>query len=122
MAEKPNECLKEGVIAGLIHDRDSIKRSMESVSTKLDLILAQITKVAILEERHSNSVEDINRAHVYIETLEGELKTLAAEVRDFMAHSRGMMRMGWVIWTILSSGLGMMLAKLFFFMPPGPSV
>jgi hypothetical protein len=114
---RAKECTKEVVITGLMHDRDELKRTMEGVSTKLDLILAQITKVAILEEKHSNSTADINRAHLYIANLEKDVKTLAEEVRAFISESKGMAKMGWAVWTILSGGLGLMLAKMFFFMP-----
>lgn len=114
---KSKECSKEGVIAGLMHDRDELKKTMDGVSTKLDLILAQITKVAILEERHNGSTADINRAHLYIANLEKDVKGLSTEVRDFISHSKGMAKMAWVVWTLLSGGMGMMLAKLFFFMP-----
>lgn len=112
---KPIDCKHEGTIGGLIHDRDDLKKSMEVVSTKLDLILAQITKVAILEERHNGSTADINRAHLYIANLEKEVKTLSTEVRDYISESRGMAKMAWALWTLLSGGMGMMLAKIFFF-------
>ena len=112
----PEDCKHEGTIAGLIHDRDDLKKSMEAVSTKLDLILAQITKVAILEERHNGSTQDINRAHLYIANLEKEVKSLSQEVREFISESKGMAKMAWIVWTLLSGGLGLMLAKIFFFM------
>jgi len=110
------DCNKEAILAGLAHDRDDLKRAMVGVNDKLDLILAQLTKVALLEERHSNSTADINRAHAYISNLEGEVKSLSDEVRAFINESKGMAKMAWIVWTLLSGGMGMMLAKLFFFM------
>ena len=92
---RAKECTKEGVIMGLAHDRDELKKTMEGVSTKLDLILAQITKVAILEEKHSNSTADINRAHIYIANLEKEVKVLSEEVRAYISESKGMAKMAW---------------------------
>jgi hypothetical protein len=112
-----SECKHEGLLAGLVHDRDSMKQTLEGVSTKLDLILAQITKVAILEERHTNSAADINRAHLYIVNLEKEVKAMNSEVKDFMSQAKGMGRMAWAVWTLLASGLGVMLVKILFYLP-----
>jgi hypothetical protein len=108
-------CKHESTLAGLSHDRDSMKQTLEAVSTKLDLILAQITKVAILEERHTNSAAEINKAHYNINQLKSEVDVLSKEVREFINQTKGMTKMAWAIWTILSGGMGMMLAKLFFF-------
>jgi multidrug resistance efflux pump len=108
-------CKHESTLAGLTHDRDSMKQTLEAVSTKLDLILAQITKVAILEERHTNSAVEINKAHSNINLLKTEVDVLSKEVREFINQTKGMTKMAWAIWTILSGGMGMMLAKLFFF-------
>ena len=112
-----SECLNDTLITGLTHDRDSMKRTLEGVSTKLDLILAQITKVAILEERHTNSTVDINRAHAYIAALEKEVKVINTEVKDFISQAKGMGRMAWIVWTLLTSGMAIMLVKLLFFFP-----
>jgi len=111
------ECKHEGLLAGLAHDRDSMKQTLEAVSTKLDLILAQITKVAILEERHTNSAADINRAHLYIANLEKDVKAMNEEVKDFMSQAKGMGRMAWAVWSLLASGLGVMLIKILFYLP-----
>ena len=113
-----HECKHESTIIGLTHDRDDLKNTMRDISTKMDLILAQMTKVVVLEEKHLNSTADINRAHLYIANLEKQVGELSREVRDFISQAKGMSRMAWVVWTLLSGGLGMMLAKLFFFMPP----
>lgn len=120
MSEEQNHpCKYETTIVGLAHDRDSMKNTLEGISTKMDLILAQITRVAILEEKHSSSAADINRAHLYVANLEKQVNELSKEVRDFISQAKGMSRMAWAVWTLLSGGLGMMLAKLFFFMPQG---
>lgn len=112
---RPSDCKHEGVIQTLLHSRDAAQKTLEGVSTKLDLILAQITRVAILEEKHSNSAADITRAHDKIAVVEQELETLSREVRDYMAYSRGVTRTAWAIWTLMGSGLGAMLLKILFF-------
>lgn len=117
---EPYPCAKEAVIAGLLHDRDDIKKTMETVSSKLDLILAQITKVAILEERHSNSVADIDRAHGLISKLEKDVRQISDEIRAYINETKGMAKMAWTVWTILSSAVGLMLVKVLFFASNNP--
>jgi hypothetical protein len=114
-ADKP-VCTQLETIHSLVSDRDGMKKTMEGVSTKLDLILAQITKVAILEERHTNSVTDINRAHMYIANLEKETKALSVEVRDFISYSKGVARTAWAVWSLLAGTVLMLLVKILFFM------
>jgi len=85
---------------------------MEAVSTKLDLILAQITKVAILEEKHSNLIIDNDRAHKKIEGLATKVDTLAQETRAFINHSQGRDKVLWAIGgAVLLLGI-----KILFFM------
>lgn len=87
------------------------QRTMEAVSTKLDLILAQITKIALLEQKHDNSTLDINRAHTKIEQLAKEVDALAIETRNFISYSKGMTK---VIWSIGGVVFALLVKVLFF--------
>jgi tetrahydromethanopterin S-methyltransferase subunit G len=89
-----------------------MERTLEAVSTKLDLILAQITKVAILEEKHSNLIIDNDRAHKKIETLTAKVDTLATETRAFINHSQGRDKVLW----LLAGCVGGLAIKIMFFM------
>lgn len=89
----------------------SMERTMEAVSTKLDLILAQITRVAILEEKHTNQQSDLNRAHSKIADLSSKHDTLAEEIRAFMNFAKGQ---GKVLWA-LGGVVGLLLIKVLFF-------
>lgn len=89
----------------------SVEKVMEAVSTKLDLILAQITKVAILEEKHSNLIVDNDRAHKKIANLEQKHDELATEIRAFMNHTKGQQK---VMWAIGSAVAALVVKALFF--------
>ena len=89
----------------------SVEKVMDAVSTKLDLILAQITKVAILEEKHSNLIIDNDRAHKKISDLTDKFDKLAEETKAFMNYSKGQNK---VIWAIGSVVLGLLIKALFF--------
>ena len=89
-----------------------MERTLEAVSTKLDLILAQITKVAILEEKHSNLIVDNDRAHKKIEGLTTKVDTLAQETRAFINHSQGRDKVLWAI----GGGVLLLGIKVMFFM------
>jgi hypothetical protein len=89
----------------------SIKQTSEGMTTKLDLILAQITKVAILEEKHSNLLIDNDRAHSKIADVTDKLDKLAEESRGFMNYTKGQNK---ILWAIGSVVLGLLIKALFF--------
>lgn len=92
----------------------SIKQTSEGMTTKLDLILAQITKVAILEEKHSNLLIDNDRAHRKISDVTGKLDTLAEESRAFMNYTKGQNKQNKVLWAIGAIVAGLFVKVLFF--------
>ena len=89
----------------------SIKQTNESITTKLDLLLAQMTKVALLEERHITQQLDLTRAHTKIEDNAKKLEILADESRAFMNYSKGQAKMLWAIGTAV---LALLVKALFF--------
>lgn len=89
----------------------SMERTMEAVSTKLDLILAQITRVAILEEKHSTQQTDLNRAHSKIAELGKDHDRLAEEIRGFMNFTKGQAKVMWA----LGGAVAALFIKILFF-------
>ena len=89
----------------------SVEKVMDAVSTKLDLILVQITKVAILEEKHSNLIIDNDRAHKKISDLTDKFDKLAEETKAFMNYSKGQNK---VLWTIGGVVMALVIKALFF--------
>lgn len=119
-------CKHEFEIKALAQRDEALQKSMDGVSTKLDLILAQITKVAVLEEKHSNQTVDLTRAHDKIGKLEKELDEkagslkreldeLSKEARGFINHTNGMAKMAWLLWTCLGAGVVTLFVKVLFF-------
>lgn len=115
-------------LIGIEHDSASVKSALDSLNTKVDLILAQVTKVAILEEKHTAQQIDLTRAHRKIETLEADhakeieslrkiIDDLAIEARSYINESRGMAKMGLIVWTSLGAAVLLLLVKILFFMP-----
>lgn len=89
----------------------SIKQTNEGITTKLDLLLAQMTKVALLEERHITQQLDLTRAHTKIEDNAKKLETLADESRAFMNYSKGQAK---ILWAIGAAVLALLVKALFF--------
>ena len=81
----------------------SLKQTNEGITTKLDLILAQITRVALLEEKHTNLMTDNNRAHSKIGNLEKSVDELAKESREFISYTKGQNKILWWIGGIVAA-------------------
>lgn len=89
----------------------SLKQTNEGITTKLDLLLAQMTKVALLEERNITQQVDLTRAHAKIEANSEKLDKLAEESRAFINYSKGQNK---VLWTISGAVLALIVKALFF--------
>lgn len=108
---QPHCCVQESEISALKHENSALQKTMDGVSTKLDLILAQITKVAILEERHNTQAIDVTRAHSKISNVADELTALAKETRAFINYSQGRDKVLWAI----GAAVCMLAIKTLFF-------
>ena len=89
----------------------SLKATNEELTTKMDLLLAQMTKVALLEERDITQQVDITRAHKKIEDLEKKHDDLATEIRAFMNYSKGQQK---IMCTIGGVVMAFVIKALFF--------
>ena len=113
-------------LIGVEHVTTEIQKSIGSMVDKLDKILEKVNRIDILEEKHSTQQADITRAHrkiemletahnVEIDTVAKRVEDLAVESRKFMNETNGMARMAWIVWTMMGSGLVVMLVKVLFF-------
>ena len=108
------ECKQEGKNA-MLEERDKmIVESLSKQDMKLDMILSQVTKVAVLENNHQHHSSGLERAFKQIQKHEDELDSLSKEVKDFIAHTRGMARMAWDLRGFLSGTVGILGIKLVF--------
>jgi uncharacterized protein YaaR (DUF327 family) len=89
----------------------SIERTMEAVSTKMDILIGTMTKVALLEEKHGNQQQDVTRAHAKIADISEKLDRLSEDTRGFMKYTEGQNK---VLWAIGSVVLGLLIKALFF--------
>jgi hypothetical protein len=89
----------------------SLKNTNEGITTKLDLLLAQMTKVALLEERNVTQQIDLGRAHSKIESNADKLEALSVESRAFMNYAKGQNKVLWAIGTVVG---GLLVKALFF--------
>lgn len=89
----------------------SLKQTNEGLTTKMDLLLAAMTKVALLEERNVTQQIDLARANTRIDANADKMEKLAEESRAFMNYSKGQNK---VLWT-LGIAVGALLVKALFF-------
>lgn len=89
----------------------SIKATNEGLTTKMDILISTMTKVALLEEKHSTQQVDVTRAHDKIAGVEIKLDKLALETREFVNYSKGQAQVLWA----LAGGLAMLAIKVMFF-------
>ena len=94
----------------------TLKEVISGMTIKLDLILAQVNKVAILEEKHNTQQLDLNRLHTRVETLNDKHETLSVESREFSNIVKGMGRMAWALWSVLGATVLVLFIKILFFM------
>ena len=89
----------------------SIKQTNEGLTTKMDILIGTMTKVALLEEKHGNQQQDVTRAHAKIEHNAEKLDKLAEESRAFMNFQKGRDK---VLWGIVGTVAGLFIKVLFF--------
>ncbi len=86
----------------------AIKKMEDKFDAKLDLILFQIQKIAVLEANHQNHQAGMERAFSRIEALEDQSRELQA----FKNQTSGMARMAWVLWTALGVSVAGIIVKI----------
>ena len=89
----------------------SLKQTNEGLTTKMDLLLAQMTKVALLEERNVTQQIDLARANTRIDANAEKMEKLAEESRAFMNYSKGLSK---VLWTLATAVSALLVKALFF--------
>ena len=75
----------------------SLKKTNEGLTNKMDLLLAQMTKVALLEERNITQQLDLGRANAKIDSNSDKFEALALESRAFMNYAKGQNKILWAI-------------------------
>jgi hypothetical protein len=89
--------------------QESIKKMEDKFDSKLDLILFQINKIAVLEANHNNHSAAVNRAFGRLEDVQKELDNL----KQFQSHTEGMARMAWLLWGTIGAAVAGIIFKVF---------
>jgi len=88
-----------------------IRSTNEQISSKLDVLIAAMTKVALLEERHLSQQVDLNRAHDRIGKLEDGLAAHIKTTEAFINYSKGRDK---VLWAMGVAVAALIVKALFF--------
>lgn len=79
----------------------------DKFDTKLDMILMQITKIAVLEVNLSNNTAATNRAFSAIASCE----TRITEIEHFRARIEGMTKLAWILWGTVGTAVAGLFIK-----------
>lgn len=96
-----------------------LKDSMNLVVDKLDKILEQNTKVAVLTEKQASHQLDLERAALRITEVEGKHTALSTQVGEFISFIRGVTKLAYILWTSLGATVFLLLVKILFFAGKG---
>ena len=92
-------------------DMVSMLGKMESkFDSKLDMIILQINKVAVLEASHQAHSSAMDRCFKALEKLTVKLDEFDA----FRNRTEGMATMAWLVWGMMGSGIGFLMFKVLF--------
>lgn len=88
-----------------------IRSTNEQISSKLDLLITAMTKVALLEERHLSQQTDLNRAHERIGKTMDLLSAHIQTTEAFINYSKGRDK---VLWAMGVAVAALIVKALFF--------
>ena len=88
---------------------ENIKKMEDRFDAKLDLILSQLNKVAILEEKHTYQSASLERAFTRIKDLDDQVDALSS----FKDQVKGMARMAYLIWGAMGVSIAAIVAKVY---------
>ena len=103
-------------ISGLESSYSYLKDTMKEIVEKLNSILEQSTKVAILAEKQANYAIDLERAERRIVEVEAKYSTLHTQVSEFISFIRGLTKLAYILWTSLGAVVFLILIKILFFL------
>ena len=81
----------------------SSKTTNEGLTMKMDLLIVQMTKITVLEERHGSHQADLLRANTRIDENAKKFESLAEESKAFMNFTKGQNKVLWLISTVVAA-------------------
>jgi hypothetical protein len=112
----PDEQFIERRVSALEGSHNYVKSAVEEIVGKLDKILEQNTKVAVLAEKQAMHAIDLDRVERRISSVEDKHATLLQTVTQFISFISGLTKLAYVLWTTLSGVTLIILIKMLFFM------
>ena len=82
----------------------SVERQLTEVKAQLDKIVSRLDDLVVLEAKHDNTVEAVNRCHKRVDKLEIKVEELAKEAAANTFLTRIGERIGWLI---MSAAVGL---------------
>ena len=87
----------------------AFKAMSDKFDTKLDMIIFQINKIAVLEVEHQNHKSSMTRAFDAIDALSKKVELLGS----FKDKAEGMTKMAWVLWSAMGISITTLVIKIF---------
>lgn len=98
MSDCAHSCPYAGRITKLETQYDYITPLMNKMDNKLDKVIVGLGRVELLELKHSNHSESIDRAFTRIELVEKQVESTAKVLSDLLSQIKGMTRLAMVLW------------------------
>lgn len=106
-------CSQHHRIGTIEKNMDGVMEKLQAMESKfdgkLDLILMQINKIAVLEANHANHSSALGRAFDKVEKLEEDSRRL----NEFKSKAEGMAQLAWVLWGSIGAGTLALMFKVF---------
>lgn len=102
-------CQHADLLTSLTNRDYELSHWRQELRSDIKDIKMAVQGIETLKVEHGHHKEALNRAFSRIEGLE----THRTEVQQFIARVDGMRAMAWALWTLLASGVGVALVKLF---------
>lgn len=93
-----------------------LKQSFADIVDRLDKILEQNTKVAVLAEKQIIHQIDLEKASLRIDHIEKTHTLFATKVTEFMSFIEGITKLAYILWTSLGAIALISLIKVVFFL------
>jgi hypothetical protein len=92
--------------------QDYLSPVINKMDNKLDTVILGLNRVEILELKHSNHADSINRAFTRIEAVEEQTKATAKVLADLLSQIKGMTRLALILWGATGATVVFLLNKV----------
>lgn len=91
---------------------DHIHPLINKMDGKLDQVILGLGRIEVLESKHMNHADALNRAFERIEEVEKQSKETSRALADLLSQIKGMTRMAIVLWAIMGASVGYIINKV----------